>query len=309
MTDLFATPLSRRLRLAPQTLMPGESISSLVDRQAQLWGIRRKDLVYQMAPIVDGMLAMRDLDACRKGDFLDICAQKTGIEWAELEKHRAARTEPLVRVKERNAYCPICFHEDASAGYTPYFRLDWARIFLTHCRIHGCPLFRWSQISADGTRRLPHKWFMGAGPEMPVLPQFQQDFHLARGYAYGIRPKKLEVRSAWDTVRRFEAWLYDLGAGEPNYRETDGRGHSLEWEVMHRAAELTRDVIKSEYPWEEAVGEMSSEGQRLMSFAFATARPVAERPTWRNMRGAIRSIAARRAMMYRLSMLMTWRHE
>jgi len=306
MADLSATPSPRRLKLVPQTPMPGESISSLVDRQAQTWGIARKVLVYQAAAVVDGMLAMRDLDVCRKGDFLSTYAMKAGIEPQVIEKHRAGRSEPLVRVRERTAYCPICFHEDASAGYTPYFRLDWARIFLTHCRVHGCPLFRWPQVSADGTRRLPHEWFMGAGPEVPALPQFQQDLRLARGYAYGIRPVKLEVKEAWDAVRRFEVWLYDLGAGAPSCREVGGRGYSIEWDVLRRAAELTRDAIKSGKLWDGEAEELPSEGQRLMSFAFKPARTVAARPTWRNLRGGIRSITCRRAVMYRLSTLMAW---
>lgn len=306
MADLSAASSSRRLKLVPQTPMPGESISSLVDRQAQLWGIRRRDLVYQVAPVADGMLAMKDLDACRKGDFLDIYARTVGIERQVLESHRAARTEPLVRVMERNAYCPMCFHEDMSAGHTPYFRLDWARIFLTHCPMHGCPLFRWPLLSADGTRRLPHEWFMGESSGVPRLPQLLQDLRLAHGYAYGIRPMKPEVREAWSAVRRFEAWLYDLGAGEPNYRETNGRGRSIEWEVLHRAVELTRDAIKSGHLWEDEAEEISSEGQRLMSFAFRVARTDTARPTWRNLRSGIRSIACRRAVMYRLSTLMVW---
>lgn len=286
--------------------MPDESISSLVDRQAQLWGVTRKDLVYQAASVIHGVLAMKDLDTCRMGDFLGIYAQKIGIKREVLERHCVDRSGPLVRPTERDAYCPICFHEDASAGYTPYFRLDWARIFLTHCRVHGCPLFRWPRVSSDGTRRLPHEWFMGEEPEAPTLPYFQQDLRLARGYTYGVRPNKLESKDMWGTVKRFEAWLYDLGVGAPNYRAIHERGGSIESTVMQRAVTLTRDATKNGRLWISDAEALSFEDQRVMSFAFKTGRPAATSPTWRNLRAGTRSIACRRAVLYRLSTSMAW---
>ena len=140
MSHLIA-PLSSGPRLVPQTPLPGESISSLVDHQAQLWGVSRRELMYQTAS-TSGLIAKRDLDICTD-DFLDIYARKTGINRQALETHRAESSRSLMFPRLRYAYCPMCFEEDASVGCTPYFRLDWARLFLTHCQRHGCPLFRW----------------------------------------------------------------------------------------------------------------------------------------------------------------------
>lgn len=74
---------------------------------------------------------------------------------------------------------------------------------------------------------------------------------------------------------------------------------------MRWAAKLTRDAIKGGRLWEGEAADLTSEGQRLMSFTFNAARGSTTRPTWRNLRSEIRPITCRRALMYRPSMLMT----
>jgi len=301
MADLLTTPLSRRLRLARQTPMPGESISSMVDRQAQLWGVLRWDLLDQAA-FIDGWLARKDLDVCRKGDFLDIYAQKTGIERQELEAHRAEWPDPLIRSTWRHAYCPICFFEDASAGYTPYFRLDWARIFLTHCRKHACPLFQWPRVSQDGTRKLPHGWFVGEGPKAHALPQFEQDLILARTYACGACPKAIGSKEAWDTLRCFEAWLYDMDVGAPRHRKDD-QFRSIERDVLCKTVELARFATTHGRLQTDMSDVPAFEEQRVMSFAFKTARVHTSNPAWRDLRSGLGSIARRRAVLVSVAKL------
>lgn len=293
-----------RLRLVPQTLMPGESISSLVDRQAQLWGVSRKQLAYQAASI-SGLRAKRDMDCCRDDDFLDMYAEKTGIDRQTLKTHRAQRSYPLMFPRLRYAYCPMCFEEDASAGYTPYFRLDWARIFLTHCRLHSCPLFRWPHVLPDGTRKLPHGWFLGEGQDQRTLPQFRKDLILATKYARGVRPKKSSSVDAWNTLTRFEAWLYRLGIGAPEFVGHDEPRWSIESDIVKQISMMARSTTVN---GRLLIGEskaISFEEQRVMSFAFKAVK-IYKRDLicrylsadWRDLRCGLQSMACRRAVLF-----------
>lgn len=301
MVSYLATPQSRRLKLVRQVLMPGESISSLVDRQAQLWGVLRKELVYQAA-FISGLVALKDLDVCKEDSFLDIYAEKTGIDRRLLESHRAQVSSPLVSQGLRYAYCPMCFHEDATAGHTPYFRLDWARIFLTHCQRHGCPLFRWSRVSSDGTRKLPHGWFVGEGADQRSVPQFRRDLMLARAYAYGVRPRRPSSIEAWNRLKNFEAWLYRIGVGAPIHQVMEARGRSIERDVMERAVTLARSASANGRLHVEESEAVLFEDQRVMSFTFNTARVRDSNPAWRDLRSGIQSIACRRSVLYSVAL-------
>lgn len=302
MSHFLVTPPASRLRLAPQTPMPGESLSSLFDRQAQLWGVSRRDLMYQTASI-GGRIAKGDMDVC-KGYFLDIYAEKTGINRQTLETHRAEASYPLMYPKLRYAYCPMCFEEDAMAGCTPYFRLDWARIFLSHCQQHSCPLFRWSRVSSDGTRKLPHGWFMGEGPNQRDLPQFRQDIMLAKAYSRGVRPKKPNSIKAWNTLTCFEVWLYRLGIGAPNHLIDDDRRWTIERNVREQTATLAQSAIANGRLLIDESKAISFENQRVMSFAFRTVK-VRKRslsfydrtPKHAVLSSGIQSIACRRAVL------------
>lgn len=299
MTSLFAPFLPRRPRLVPQTLMPGESISSLVDRQAQIWGVRRWDLLNQVGSI-DGWLARRDLDACRKGNFLDIYARETGIGRQELEASCAQRPAPLMRPSWRHAYCPICFSEDASAGYTPYFRLEWARIFLTHCRTHGCPLFEWFRVSWDGERKLPHEWYVGKGPEAPAMPEFKKDLALARAYVCGDHPRAAGSRGLWEALKCFEGRLFEADIGAPHY-STTSRDPISESDLMRKAVGLVRGAVTTGSLQMGLPDGAAFEDLRVVSSVFKTARVHTSSPAWRDLRSGVRSIACRRALLVCLS--------
>ncbi|GLQ91988.1 TniQ family protein [Dyella acidisoli] len=285
-----------RLRLAPQVLMPGETISSLVDRQASLWGVSRIDLMNQVDP--PSALGRRDVDVRLPLDkFLDHYATKIGQTSAALSGALAHYGSHIVFMSYRNAYCPICFFEDAASGYTPYFRLDWARVFLTHCRQHGCPLFPWPKTAPSGFRRLPHQWFMGQGPALDDCPQFMQDLTLAKMYAYGIRPKTPPSIDAWRRVCHFEEWLYQRSVGALQICEQRRGVSSLEQEVVHRAAALAQSTrLHGRLKLEGRDG--SFEEPRVMTFVMDVGKERADR--WLELRG-FRSIAKRRALMYATS--------
>jgi len=303
MSHFLVTPPASRLRLVPQAPMPGESLSSLFDRQAQLWGVSRRDLMYQTAS-TSGLIAKRDMDVC-KGDFLDIYAEKAGINRQTLENHRADESYPLMFPRLRSAYCPMCFEQDASAGCTPYFRLDWARIFLTHCQRHSCPLFRWPHVSTEGMRKLPHGWFMGEGSNQRGLLQFRQDLMLAKAYARGVRPKKPNSIEAWNTLVHFETWMYQLGIGAPIRLAYDDRRSSIERNVMDQTVALARSETSNGRLLIDESKAISFEDQRVMSFAFKVftdrcngVRIVRSRtPRQVILSSEIQSMACRRAML------------
>jgi len=291
----MTTPL-RRVKLAPQTLMPGgESISSLVDRQAQLWGVSRRDLFYEVASTSDP-LAWRELDCCENMEFLDSYSQKTGIDRQLLGSHRGRRSNLLVSPGLRYAYCPICFHNDASAGRTPHFRLNWARILLTHCQLHLCPLFRWPCVSLDGTRVLPHGWFVGEGPDQPNNLHFQRDLSLAKAYACAVRPISKRSTEAWRLVVRFEDWMYKNGIGSPQ-NESDTAG-SHETDIMRQAVWLSRAATANgRLQLEESPSEMF-EDQRVMAFNLKPGGMRKLAPAWKDFPMNIYSLACRRSILF-----------
>lgn len=304
MHELYHPKGMRHPRLAPQILMPDESISSLVDRQANLWGVNRSSLVLGITHGGIGMAALGDLDVRSRLMFLDTYAEKTGIGRDALEEHCGDRSDPLLDLKDRDAYCPMCFFDDACNGYTPYFRLDWSRVFLTHCRVHQCPFFKWPHVSKDGTRKLPHEWFMGKGPEIASLPQLANDLRLARAYAYDVRPERAPSREAWACLKRFESSLFDVGAGSPKWSVVFRGYYSIEEKAMHCAVGLARDATRNGRLWMSESEAIAFEDQRVMSFSFKHGPVKSAQPTWYGLRMSVRSIACRRAVLYRVSKLM-----
>jgi TniQ len=305
MHEIYVPKSIRSPKLAPQILMPDESISSVVDRQANLWGVSRSELMREIAPGSIGMVAMGDLDVRCRWMFLDIYADKTGISRVLLEEHCGDRWEPLLNLKDRHAYCPMCFFDDATNGHTPYFRLDWSRIFLTHCRVHQCPLYRWPRLFKDGTRKLPHEWFMGKGPKIPALPQLARDMKSARAYAYDVRPKRASSREAWTCLKRFESSLFNIGVGAPKWRAVLRGASRIEQEAMHHAVALAKDATRNGRLWTRESETIVFEDQRVMTFTFKQRDLVkCMRPSWHSLRTKVQSIACRRAVLFQLSKLM-----
>jgi hypothetical protein len=282
--------------------MPGESISSLVDRQAQLWGITRGDLVYQVANL-HGTLANRDLDVCKFDTFLDVYTEKVGIGREVMEAHRAQRSEVLLRPTGRLAYCPICFEEDFSAGHTPYFRLDWARIFLTHCRKHRCPLFDWPRVASDGTRLLPSAWFLypwltKRKPRGTRYQQYWRDLTLAKHYACGPTLSCQQSTHKWSGLISFEELMYQESIGSPVYSR-NSNGKLSEDDLMKRSVLLKRAAVSDgKLP---IVDKAPFKDPRVMHFVFRRETLHHVSPSWRDIRSGMQSIACRRAVIYCLA--------
>jgi hypothetical protein len=300
-TVIFRTALSERVQLAPQSIMPGESISSLVDRQAQLWGLSRRNLVDQLASF-HGLLARRDLDACKDDAFLDIYAERTGISRATLEAHRAQRWAPLLPPTHRNAYCPMCFQDDLLAGNTPYFRLDWARIFLTHCRKHRCPLFDWHRSASDGTRTLPPALLPYAGPSRTKSRQderlqIHENFALANDYSSKSQRINQRSKAKWDKLMSFEENIYDKDIFYHGYAQ-DGAEALSERNLVKRAALLQRTAFANghfTFPREVIPDE-----KRLLLFRHKGLAAYKTAPTSRALKPGSLSIIFRRSIIFEL---------
>lgn len=283
--------------------MPDESISSLIDRQASLWGITRSDFLQGTGERIGYLGHLRDLDVNVLGSFLECYAEKVGIRRNVLGAHCADRQEPLLQSKDRAAYCPMCFSDDTANGHTPYFRLEWSRIFLTHCRLHQCPLFRWPHVKADGTRRLPHEWLLEKVSTRPVSAELVQDLKLARAYACDVRPKRDQSKEAWVHLKNFESLLFDVGAGAPKIGSMTRRSFTIEEEALYHLSMLARDARRNGRVWMNESDAIVFEDQRVMSFTFKETLAYMS-PTWSGLQPKVRSIACRRAVLYRLSKLM-----
>ena len=170
----------RTCRLLPLLPGDGESLSSLLDRQAQCWGTTRRQMMLQVSPMQ--CLSVRDADLMEADGFLGDYAAACSLPIALLASHRAERKEHLLPQHLRNAYCPICFAERLEQGQAPYFRLDWARRLLTHCLIHGCPLFSWGGNNSEGRRRMPAGWLDGNPACLVHVRNFREHLAKARDY-------------------------------------------------------------------------------------------------------------------------------
>lgn len=293
-SQLLLQPTRHKVRLVPQRLRDGESLSSLVDHQAQLWGVGRRVLALQVS-LIPGMLALRDLDGCRHDQFLREYAQLCGCELRELQAACADDPVVLIGQRARHAYCPLCFQEDLARGEVPYFRIDWARMLLTHCRSHRCPLFRWRACTLEGVRKIPHPWFMGQKLSDMELLWFKDDLNKATAYSRGILPRVKDSRTIWKNLISFETQLYKKGVASPWYRASDRT--RLSTEIMKYAVSLIRPVdgnpenslIKSIQP--------EYEDHDVMSFTLRRHRDRTLSPSWRELRNALTSLPCRRAVL------------
>lgn len=284
-----------RVRLVPQTLRENESLSSLIDHQAQLWGLGRMALAFHVSPIA-ALAVLKDPDACRSSTFLNDYAAACGTDAAELRARRVDYPPALIGQRARHAYCPLCFEEDLSRNEVPYFRADWARMLLTHCTVHKCPLFRWHECTQDGLRKLPHAWFMGKRAKRSELLWYSSDLKKAAAYEAGSYPRAAESISLWKTLVEFESTLYGTGVGSPWYQSRHDPG-GLEDRIMKLAVKLVRPVdgdpgrslIKTTQP--------NYEDHDVLSFTLRRHRDRTMDPSWRELRGALTSLPCRRAVL------------
>lgn len=284
-----------RVKLVPQSLREDESLSSLIDHQAQLWGLGRMALAFQVSPVA-ALAVLKDLDACRSNTFLNDYAVACGTNAAELRSRRVDYPPVLIGQRARHAYCPLCFEEDLNRNEIPYFRVDWARMLLTHCTVHKCPLFRWYACTRDGLRKLPHAWFMGERAKTNELLWYRSDLKKAAAYEAGCCPSTAESIALWKTLIEFESTLYRIGVGSPWYRSRHDPSR-LEDRVMRLAVKLVRPV--DGYPERSLVKttQPNYEDHDVLSFTLRRHRDRSMDPSWRELRGALTSLPCRRAVL------------
>ncbi len=200
---------SRHLKLRIDPPYPGESLSSSVDRAASLWSISRTELLRQLGD--SNSTADLDLRPLHARENL---ARAFGVEVSDIDSATAApgRHGSLVAKALRSAYCPLCFSEDRTAGRVPYFRLCWAVLWVTHCPVHGTPLFEWVDVAYGGQRRLPHAFFLPAD-DLPVAPWIS--VHL-REAEHWRQMECAEASSLWRALRAAEHGWLTMGMSDPN---------------------------------------------------------------------------------------------
>lgn len=193
-----------RLHIAPPGA--GESLSSVVDRAAGLFNVSRLNLTAQL-----GRAHVGDPDFAPY-DFLVCLADAMDIPLERLESLCPARTREmqLVRWIDRHAYCPLCMAEDLSQGLVPWFRLDWGRLWMTHCARHGTPLAKWGRVSRVGQRMIPHAFYV---PGMAAPDWFEVD--RARAEAWREASVDASAYAIWHALCGLESSWSAAGIGGP----------------------------------------------------------------------------------------------
>jgi len=204
---------------------PGESLSSCIDRAGGLWNLSRQDLIHEIAGIHLGEFG--DPDGVPAPVTRRTVAYALGISVLRLRPLLVApeRLSVLVAPLVRHAYCPLCFEEDLLEGKVPSFRLDWGRLWLTHCRTHFTPLFDWEATGQLGSRQIPHTFFM----HRPVryARRTWLNSHIRKAHQYArVDWMRDEAYRPWRTLLVFENSLFHAGVGDPmSLPDTEGLQH------------------------------------------------------------------------------------
>lgn len=149
-----------RLHIGPPAV--DESISSVLDRAANLYSLCRTTLLGQ---IMGARAAPRDYDCLVNRSFIEPLASAMDVPAEDIEALACVRSQPPVLIgdRQRDAYCPLCFDESCREGRAPYFRLSWASMFVTFCSEHRTPLFHWKWVTAEGRRSFPEGFYHRGG--------------------------------------------------------------------------------------------------------------------------------------------------
>ena len=282
-------------RLLPLLPGDGESLSSLLDRQAQCWGTTRRQMMLQVSPLQ--CMSAGDVDLMEAEGFLGDYAAACGLPVEALAAHRAERKDHLLPQHLRIAYCPICFAERLEQGEAPYFRLDWARRLLTHCLIHRCPLFPWGSSNSEGRRRMPANWLDG-NPARPVyVRNFREHLAKARDFAPGALPKWRGNRATWKALIEFEAFLYREGVGNLHASPNTFQAGLLERNVLRIAAMLVRPP-EGKVP-DALVNQLNPRysDRHVLRFTPTDYTIGKKDPTWSVLSGPCRSLPSRRSVI------------
>lgn len=185
---------------------PDESLSSVLDRACGLFNICRAGVIRQMIHVNSC-----DFDAPPQ----KVCealasATQTSYEAMQRLSVPAERAWMLVKRADRDAYCPLCADEDIASGMVPYFRLDWSRLWVTHCHIHGTPLMQWRDMSSTGQRMIAHAFYVG-GASLPRW--FDANREAARAWIESSA--RSDAFALWRAIRAVQAGWMSEGVGDP----------------------------------------------------------------------------------------------
>jgi hypothetical protein len=304
---LIQTEAVTGLRFHCNPLEPGESLSSGIDRAASLWGVSRVHVV-KMLGHHSSVRRNRDLDA---GDPDRVCTTypaATGMSPSRLQEYLARRPEVLVGTHQRYAYCPLCFCEDRLQGKVPFFRLDWARVFLTHCHKHKCPLFPWRTVRYDGSRKLPHAWFFKIGEkEWREGIWFDRDLEKAEKYETGELPRSRESRVAWNALVAFETDLFESIIGDPVSRPPLEGDPLREGRLKNRLVELIQPREGKVENCLAAMVRPAFEDHEILAFTLRAYRYRVATLSWNTLRNVLGHLACRRAALLLASGFLTTR--
>ncbi len=285
-----------QLRLLDPVLKSEETISSWLDRNAGFWGAPRRVLVTGVDIRLCG--PRFDVDAFAEEGSRRQWLEAVGLSATALEKNRLHRPTLCQRPIDRLSYCPLCMYEDLRSNVFPYFRIDWARFFLTHCPQHRCPLYKWESVRFRDTRCFPHEWYDGPLQLSEKTPHwFRNHLSEAMKFATGNPPLDKDSLMLWDALMAFESLMLKNGVGSP------GRGGQICLDPLLERKILGLCVLLLQFEDEDATQMPASvlrpefTDHRLLSFTLKRfqARHTAER--WKSVRSSLRNLPSRRGVL------------
>lgn len=212
------------LRFRTDAPHPDESLSSALDRTASLWGVSRWEILRHIGYKFG---TEKELDGALPEPFLRSMAQAFNMDPADLASRAVpkSRLRVLLAPRLRHAYCPLCFEGDWLSGITPYFRRDWGRFWVTHCRVHAAPLSEWVAVNGFGDRRLPHAYYLSHDASASLPTWMAVNLQEARRWQSSV-VQHGEGHDLWRALMKMEEAWWRAGIGDlgisPEYTVLDG---------------------------------------------------------------------------------------
>lgn len=197
-----------KLLIAPP--QSDESITSVIDRGATLYGTTRDQLIGELGRSsdlrVNTVTSHLDLDVNPPSWLVGALADATSIDCVSLQKLRLPKSSWLLDVHNRDAVCELCLKEDIARFETIYFRRDWTLSFITHCSKHLVPLTYWTvpqKSYRPESRAAPTSITLARpGPmSRPSAPSPQ----LTTFQSFMSQPDTTDLKCIWERVVRLES--------------------------------------------------------------------------------------------------------
>jgi len=209
-----------KLLIAPP--QDDETISSIFDRGASLYGISRECLINELVQLRNGAINNpykwdKDIDVNPPVWLIRALANAMTCEEQKIRILKIPKTTWLIRPNSRNAYCELCIRDDLERLGTIYFRREWAFSFVTHCPKHLVPLMLWrapNPIYGFENRQAPtvhtlERW------GTYKLPRFLSR-RLVTFKKMNHDPRAQEFLEMWPRLLQFEQMLLMWYRNDPN---------------------------------------------------------------------------------------------